>query len=100
MASPHRILVVANRTCPCPALRDEIRDRSREHAAAEVLIVSPALNSSKLAHWVSDTDGALEEAEGRLTEPLARARPSTAHPRGLRRSRGSRDVGIRFSARR
>lgn len=70
MPSPHRILVVANRTCPRPALRDEIKLRTDEHDAAEVLIVAPALNSSKLAHWVSDTDEAVGEAELRLAETV------------------------------
>ena len=33
MLEPHRILVVANRTCPCPALLQVIAERSAEHAA-------------------------------------------------------------------
>ena len=51
MPEPHRILVVANRTCPCPALLEEIARRSSEHDAVAVLLVAPALNS-RLRHYL------------------------------------------------
>lgn len=82
MTPAHRILVVANRTCPCPALQEEIRGRASERAGAEVLIVAPALNSSKLAHWVSDSDEAVGEAELRLAETVEGLRGAGVHATG------------------
>lgn len=60
---PERLLVVANRTCPCPALIDLVAARAT--LDTEVLVVSPALNR-RLRHWVSDTDGAMAAARERL----------------------------------
>ena len=65
-----RILVLANRTCPCPALREELQDRAATHDGTEVMIVAPALNSSRLAHWVSDSDESVRDAEMRLAETI------------------------------
>ena len=65
----HRILVIANRTCPCPALLEEVARRAREHDPSDVLIVAPALNS-RLRHYVSDVDAALVAARERLTLAL------------------------------
>ena len=65
MPEPHRVLVVANRTCPCPALLHEVARRSDEHDAVAVLLVAPALNS-RLRHYLSDIDPALAEARERL----------------------------------
>ncbi len=63
-ASPaQRILVIANRTCPCPELRDLIL--SRADASSRIVIVAPALNG-RLAHAMSDTDGAVLRASARL----------------------------------
>jgi cbb3-type cytochrome oxidase subunit 3 len=59
-----RILVVANETVAGAALRDAIR-RAVEGGRANVLVVSPALNS-KLRHWTSDEDQARAAAEARL----------------------------------
>lgn len=63
----NRMLVVANRTCPCPALLDEVSLRAAD-VDAEVLIVAPALNESKLRHWISDVDDSIDGAHRRLTE--------------------------------
>ena len=63
--SPHRVLVIANRTCPCPALLEEVARRSTEHEVIDVLLVSPALNS-RLRHYLSDIDPAVAEARQRL----------------------------------
>ena len=52
-----------------PPLGDEVE-------GAEVLVVSPATNQSKLAFWVSDPDEAIAEAE-----QAAGARPSSASRR-------------------
>lgn len=59
------MLVLANRTCPCPGLHDFVHTQLTERPA-EVIIVAPALNNSKLAHWVSDTDEARADAAERL----------------------------------
>ncbi len=65
---PKRILVVANNTCPCETLHEEIRSRSGD-ADSEVLILAPALNK-RIAHYVSDTGGAVKAAELRLARAV------------------------------
>jgi len=67
---PYSLLVIANKTCPCPELRAEIGRRAREHDGGQVLIVAPALNS-RLAHYVSDTDRAVAAARARLDLAVA-----------------------------
>jgi hypothetical protein len=62
--SDRRILVVANETCPCPALADELAARAGD-PRSQVLVVAPALNS-RLRHWVSDVDAAVAAAHERL----------------------------------
>jgi len=62
------VLLVANRTCPCPDVLEEVRERAGDEG--HVLIVAPALNR-RLRHWMSDTDGAIAAARGRLDEALA-----------------------------
>jgi hypothetical protein len=64
-----RILIVANQTCPCPALADAVGAR----APADVLLVAPALNS-RLRHWLSDVDGAVDAAHARLDRAMANLR--------------------------
>jgi nucleotide-binding universal stress UspA family protein len=64
-----RVLVVANETVAGAALRDEIR-RAVEGADANVLVVTPALNSP-LRHWTSDEDAARAAAEERLGHSVA-----------------------------
>ncbi|HEX3324874.1 MAG TPA: hypothetical protein VHR65_07095 [Solirubrobacterales bacterium] len=61
----HRLLVVANETVGGAALLDEIRDRCRNRAC-EILVVTPALPTSRAAHWASDTDEATELARQRM----------------------------------
>jgi len=75
-----RILVIANRTCPCPTLVDEVARRART-APADVLVVAPALNS-RLRHWVSDIDGAVAGARARLDLALAALRDCGLSARG------------------
>ena len=65
-----RILVIANETVGGGALRNEIRSRS-EGYNAEVLVVTPALNSP-VRHWTSDEDRARAEAQQRLEASLER----------------------------
>jgi hypothetical protein len=67
--SDRRILVIANRTCPCPALADELAARAGE-PPGDVLIVAPALNT-RLRHWVSDVDAAMAAAAERLKHAVA-----------------------------
>ena len=65
----HRILVVANETCPCPTLADEV-ERRASTTPTDVLVVAPALNS-RLRHWVSDTDAAWASARARVDVAVA-----------------------------
>ena len=76
----HRILVVANETVLGRALRDEVVTRARE-AGAEVLVVSPALNT-RLRHWTSDEDNARAAAQDRLDESLAALAADEVDARG------------------
>jgi len=75
-----RILVVANETVGGSRLFDEIRTRS-EGYREQVLVLCPALNSA-LRHWVSDEDGAREQARGRLDASLARLEEAGIDARG------------------
>jgi GABA permease len=61
----HRLLVVANETVQGGALLDEIRERCRDRAC-EILVVTPALPTSRAAHWASDSDEATELARQRM----------------------------------
>jgi hypothetical protein len=80
-AQPHRLIVVANRTCPCPGLLDEIAARTRARGHGEVLVVAPALNS-RLRHWLSDTDGALAAAHERLRAAVEHLRAAGVQAAG------------------
>src|SRR3954452_6672370 len=60
-----RLLVVANETVGGEALLDEIRDRCRGRES-EILVITPALASSRAAHWASDVDEAIELARQRM----------------------------------
>ena len=60
-----RLLVVANQTVGGRALLHEIQNRSRG-GEAEILVVTPALASSRAAHWSSDVDEAIELARQRM----------------------------------
>jgi hypothetical protein len=66
-----RILVLANETLGGEALRREIAHRMARDGA-EVFVVCPALNLSKIKHWVSDEDEARREAQERLDAVVAR----------------------------
>jgi nucleotide-binding universal stress UspA family protein len=68
-----RILVVANETLTGAALRQEIGHRIRDQEA-EVFVVCPALNVSRIKHWVSDEDEARRQAQERLDSVVARLR--------------------------
>jgi hypothetical protein len=64
-----RILVVANETVGGPELLDVLRGMA-EGVRAQVLVVTPALNSP-IRHWTSDDDGARAAAQHRLDGSLA-----------------------------
>lgn len=79
-ADERRILVVANETVGGQVLRAEIRRRAAGFNA-QVLVVSPALNSL-LRHWASDEDGARATAQERLDASLARLAEAGIEARG------------------
>jgi hypothetical protein len=66
----HRVLVVANETVAGGALLDEIRQRTAGRDS-EVMIVVPAMASTRLEHLANDVDGAIAEARTRLDASLA-----------------------------
>ena len=75
-----RILVIANRTCPCLSLGDEVARRASATPTA-VLVVAPALNS-RLRHWVSDVDDAAAQARDRVGVAVAELRERGVRARG------------------
>ena len=64
-----RLLVIANRTCPCPALLNLVEERTRLESDHMVGVVAPALNS-RLRHLLSDVDEAVQAAAGRLDQAV------------------------------
>ncbi len=72
--------MIANRTCPCPLLVDEIAARVGD-GDREVLVIAPALNS-RIRHWVSDVDEALARAHDRVDLSLADLRERGISARG------------------
>jgi GABA permease len=75
-----RILVIANQTCPCSALADEVAWRARG-TSADVLVVAPALNSV-LRHLASDVDAAVARAEERVQRAVAQLHNRGVNARG------------------
>jgi hypothetical protein len=64
-----KLLVVT----PEPVDADMLRKTLGEEVeGAEVLVISPATNQSRLAFWVSDPDEAIAEAEAAETETVER----------------------------
>ena len=64
-----KLLVLTPEPVDADLLRSVLGD---EVEGAEVLVVSPATNQSKVAFWVSDSDDAIEEAEGAQEETVER----------------------------
>lgn len=60
-----RLLVIANETVQGEELLNEIRERCRDRRC-EVMVVTPALASSRASHWASDIDEAIELARQRM----------------------------------
>jgi hypothetical protein len=75
-----RILVIANETVGGRTLREMIEERS-EGVRAEILVVTPALNSP-IRHWASDSDSAHSAAQERLDASLDRLASVGLHARG------------------
>ena len=77
-----RLLVLATDPVDAAAVRGALPGEDLD--GAEVLVVSPAVNDSAVAFWVSDSDEAIEEAESAgqksavaLGEEGARTRSTT-----------------------
>ena len=68
-----KLLVVTPEPIDANFLRSTLGD---EVEGAEVLVVSPATNESKLAFWVSDSDQAIAEAEHAEEESVERLEQS------------------------
>ena len=64
-----KLLVVTPEPVDADMLRSTLGD---EVNGAEVLVVSPATNRSKLAFWVSDPDEAIAEADAAQDETVER----------------------------
>ena len=64
-----KLLVVTPEPVDAAMLRATLGD---EVEGAEVLVVSPATNQSKLAFWVSDPDQAIAEADAAQNETVER----------------------------
>ena len=64
-----KLLVVTPEPIDANFLRNALGD---EVEGAEVLVLSPATNQSKLAFWVSDPDDAIAEAQQAQTETVER----------------------------
>jgi hypothetical protein len=73
------VLVLAASPVDAELLRRELGD---EVEGAQVLVVSPAVNSSPLAFWVSDSDEAIADAQARLDETLENLREADVSARG------------------
>ena len=64
-----KLLVVTPEPVDAKLLRSTLGDEVR---GAEVLVISPATNRSKVAFWVSDADEAIAEAESAQQETVER----------------------------
>ena len=83
-----KLLVLATDPVSADSVRQALPDEDLD--GAEVLVVSPAVNESALAFWVSDSDEAIEDAESaaertaaQLREGGARARATTGESEPL-----------------
>jgi hypothetical protein len=64
-----KLLVVTPEPVDAKLLRETLGEEVR---GAEVLVISPATNQSKVAFWVSDSDEAIAEAETAQQETVER----------------------------
>jgi hypothetical protein len=80
--TPRRILVVANETCAGSGVVDEVAYRAGG-SAADVLVVAPALASSRLGHWLSaDMEARTARAQERLDRSVSALRAAGLTARG------------------
>jgi hypothetical protein len=74
-----KLLVLATEPVDAERVRAALPDDDLE--GAEVLVVSPAVNESAVAFWVSDSDEAIEDAESTAEQTAAALRASGARAR-------------------
>jgi hypothetical protein len=77
----YRVLVVANETVGGRALLEEIKNRCKGKTS-EVLVVVPALTTSRLEYLASDVDRELGEARTRLDESVRAMNEAELNVRG------------------
>jgi len=65
-----KILVLVSEPISGDVLKDVVGGEEAEEA--EVLVVAPALNESKVRFWASDPDGSIEQAEDVAQETVER----------------------------
>jgi glycine/D-amino acid oxidase-like deaminating enzyme len=73
-----KLLVLATDPVDADDLRDALDE---EIEGAEVLVVSPAVNESAVAFWVSDSDEAIADAESTAQETAEALREAGAQAR-------------------
>jgi 4-hydroxyphenylpyruvate dioxygenase-like putative hemolysin len=74
-----KLLVLATDPVSADDVRAALPDEDLQDA--EVLVVSPAVNESPVAFWVSDADEAIAEAESAAEQTAAELRESGARAR-------------------
>jgi hypothetical protein len=74
-----RLLVLATDPVDAESVRNALPGDDLD--GAEVLVVSPAVNESAVAFWVSDSDEAIEEAESAAERTAAALREGGAQAR-------------------
>jgi hypothetical protein len=74
-----KLLVLATDPVDADAVRDALGGEALERS--EVLVVSPAVNESPLAFWVSDSDEAIADAESAAEATAAALRDRGAQAR-------------------
>jgi hypothetical protein len=74
-----RLLVLATDPVDADDVRSALPDDDLE--GAEVLVVSPAVNESPVAFWVSDADEAIADAESAAEQTAEQLRESGAQAR-------------------
>lgn len=76
-----RLLVLSTDPVDADAVRSALGDEA-ELDGADVLVVSPALNQSALAFWVSDSDEAIADAESAAQKTVAALSDGAGRVRG------------------
>lgn len=67
---PRKILALVSEPISAEVLKNAVGGEEAEQA--EVLVVAPALNDSKVRFWASDPDGSIERAEEVAEESVER----------------------------